>query len=108
MSVGRPKPDRYLVGAFIQAHAVMTAFRKPGECLRLRDVVSRTGLSKGTAFRLLYTLRSTGFVEKTGENQYRLRIALPSKTTYRLGYAMNKKDEFTREVTASLTEAAAG
>ena len=57
---------------------------------------------------MLYTLRSTGFVEKTGENQYRLRVILPSKTAYRLGYAMNSKDEFTREVTASLAEAVAG
>src|SRR5580700_6746535 len=108
MPPGHTNPDRYLVGAFIQAYSVMRAFRKPGERLRLREVVTRTGLSKGTAFRMLYTLRSTGFVEKTGDNQYQLRIALPTNTTYRLGYAMNSKDEFTREVTASLVQAAAG
>ncbi len=95
-----------MVGAFLQAYGVMAAFRGSGELLRLRDVVSRTGLPKGTAFRLLYTLRSTGFVEKVSDNQYRLRIAMPKKTRYRLGYAMNGKEPFTRAVTESLAESA--
>lgn len=107
MSDGSSNPDRYLVGALVQACGVMAAFQKPGELLRLRDVVSRTGLSKGTVFRLLYTLRNTGFVEKTGDIHYRLRVALPSSATCRLAYAMNSKDEFTREVTSSLAQAAA-
>ena len=40
--------------------------------LRLRDVVARTGFNKGMCFRLLYTLHQCGFIEKVGENSYRL------------------------------------
>jgi DNA-binding IclR family transcriptional regulator len=40
--------------------------------LRLRDVVARTGFNKGMCFRLLYTLRQCGFLDKVGENYYRL------------------------------------
>ena len=66
MSAASSDGDRYLVAAFLQACQVMDAFHKPNEILRLKDVVARTGLPKGTAFRLLYTLDNAGFVEKTG------------------------------------------
>lgn len=99
--------DRYLVGAFLQACQIMEAFRKRNEVLRLRDVVARTGLTKATAFRLLYTLHQTGFVEKTGPNEYRLRFTLPKRSRHRLGYDGNTKDPFTAVVTESLVQAAA-
>ena len=108
MSTASSSGDRYLVGAFLQAYRVMGAFR-PNETLRLRDVVARTGLAKGTAFRLLYTLHSTGFLEKTDLNRYRLRITLPRKSPYRFGYDMNRNDTgFTGIVTESLVQATAG
>ena len=99
---------QYLVGAFVQACRVMGAFRKPGEALLLSDVVARTGLQKGTVFRLLYTLHQEGFLEKTPRNQYRLRISLPRRSKLRFGYSANEKDSFTRIVTESLCEAAEG
>jgi ribose transport system substrate-binding protein len=106
MSVDSAPGNRYLVGAFLQAYQVMAAFG-PNEILRLRDVVERTGLAKGTAFRLLYTLHETGFLEKTDPSKYRLRINLPGKTKYRLGLDVNVQDEFTSLVSESLTQAAA-
>jgi ribose transport system substrate-binding protein len=98
--------DRYLVAAFVQACEVMAAFRRPDELMRLRDVVVRTGLSKGTVYRILYTLQQTGFVEKTSPREYRLRIALPARSKWRFGYDRNARDPFTNMVTASLVEAA--
>jgi ribose transport system substrate-binding protein len=97
---------QYLVGAFVQACRVMAAFRRPGEALLLSDVVARTGLQKGTVFRLLYTLHHEGFLEKTPNSRYRLRISLPRKSSLRFGYSANEKDSFTRVVTGSLHEAA--
>ena len=98
--------DRYIVGAFVQACQVMQAFRKPGELLRLRDVVARTGLPKANVFRLLYTLHSTGFVEKSAGNQYRLRVALPTRPGCRIGYAVNGDGAFARLVTEGFVQAA--
>ncbi len=47
--------SRHLVKSLV-ASQILKAFHSPGELLRLRDVVSRTGLSKGIAFK---TLQST-------------------------------------------------
>ena len=54
----------YVVKSLVHASEVLAAFRSEREVLRLRDVVSRTGLTKGMCFRLLYTLHMCGFVEK--------------------------------------------
>jgi len=97
---------QYLVGAFVQACKLMRAFRKPGERLLLSDLAARTGLQKGTVFRLLYTLHEEGFLEKLPDNFYRLRVTLPRKTKLRLGYTGNQKDPFTAVVTESLLSAA--
>lgn len=97
---------QYLVSAFLQACKVMRAFHRPGERLLLSDLAARTGLQKGTVFRLLYTLHHEGFLEKLPQNYYRLRVSLPRKTKLRLGYSANQKDSFTGVVTESLISAA--
>ena len=38
--------DRYLVKSLVHAAAILQAFQSPGEVLRLRDVVERTGFGK--------------------------------------------------------------
>ena len=98
-------PDsRYLVKAVVQAWKVLAAFQPPGEALRLRDIAARTGLLRGTAFRLLYTLRECGLVEKLGDNTYRARVEPLGPKRFRVGYARNGKDQgFTRIVTESLS-----
>ena len=97
---------QYVVGAFVQACKLMRAFRRPGERLLLSDLTARTGLQKGTAFRLLYTLHQEGFLEKLPDNYYKLRVSLPRKTKLRLGYSANQRDSFTATVTESLLGAA--
>ena len=73
MPSGSPASNsRYIVKSIMHASAVWGAFHSPGEVLRVRDIVSRTGLGKEMCFRLLYTLRECGFLEKVGENQYRI------------------------------------
>ncbi|MBV9309095.1 MAG: helix-turn-helix domain-containing protein, partial [Acidobacteriaceae bacterium] len=99
--------DRYLVGAIVQAHQIMTAFR-PNEALRLRDIVERTGLPKATVFRIIYTLSKTNFIEKCDPSRYRLRVSLPKKKSFRIGFDMNGLDTvFTGLVRESLSKAAA-
>ncbi|MCX6628598.1 MAG: helix-turn-helix domain-containing protein, partial [Candidatus Solibacter sp.] len=64
--------NRYLVKSLVHASRVLEAFQSSGDVLRLRDVVTRTGFNKGMCFRLLYTLHHCGFLDKVGENHYRL------------------------------------
>jgi ribose transport system substrate-binding protein len=99
--------SRYLVKSLVHASQVLKAFQSKGEVLRLKDVVARSGLSKGMCFRLLYTLHTCGFLDKVGENQYRLVSDLRPNRRYRIGYAGHGQDSsFPREVESSLVRAA--
>jgi ribose transport system substrate-binding protein len=99
--------SRYMVNSVVHASRVLEAFQSTGEVLRLRDVVSRAGLNKGICFRLLYTLHECGFLDKVGENRYRLTSEVRRRRSYRIGYAAQGQDtSFDREVRVGLTRAA--
>src|ERR1041385_9243907 len=88
-----PAPrDRYLVRSVVHSSRVLAAFRSPGEALALREISSRSGLSKTMAFRLLYTLEKCGMVEKVGENLYQCCLRPWKQRLYRLGYAAQGTD----------------
>jgi len=99
--------DAYVVKSLVHASEILWAFQHQGEGLRLRDVMERTGFGKGMCFRLLYTLRYCGFIEKTDNNRYRLTSEVRRRRTYRIGYAAQGQDSsFAREVHDSLMRAA--
>jgi ribose transport system substrate-binding protein len=103
----RTTGDAYLVKSLVHASEVLWAFQQPGETLRLRDVMERTGFNKGMCFRLLYTLRHCGFIEKTDNNRYRVTADIRRRRTYRIGYAAQGQDSsFANEVHTSLVAAA--
>jgi ribose transport system substrate-binding protein len=105
--INRPGHSRYVVKSLVHAAQVLNAFQSKGEVLCLRDLVTRTGFSKTMCFRLLYTLHSCGFLEKVGENQYRLISDLRPNRRYRIGYAGQGQDSsFSKEVESSMIRAA--
>ena len=75
----------YLVEAVLRACDLLEAFQSDGELVRLRDLVTRTGMNKTTAFRLLTTLEERGLVERVGARQYRSAIKTLKRKQYRLG-----------------------
>jgi ribose transport system substrate-binding protein len=98
---------RYMVKSLVHASRILEAFQSAGDVLRLRDVVVRTGFNKGMCFRLLYTLHQCGFLDKVGENHYRLTSEVRRRRLYRIGYAAQGQDaSFDREVRISLARAA--
>jgi ribose transport system substrate-binding protein len=101
------KHDLYLVKSLLHASEILEAFQHPGESLRLRDVMQRTGFGKGMCFRLLYTLRHCGFIEKVENSRYRLITEMRRRKSYRIGYAAQGQDSsFVREVHTGLMRAA--
>jgi ribose transport system substrate-binding protein len=99
--------SRYLVKSLVHASRVLEAFQSAGDVLRLRDVVARTAFNKGMCFRLLYTLHQCGFLDKVGENHYRLASEVRRRRLYRIGYAAQGQDtSFDREVRTGLVRAA--
>ena len=98
---------RYVVQAVVHASEVLRAFGARGEALRLRDVVERTGLSKGVCFRLLHTLRHCGLLEKVDDSRFRLTSDFHRRKRYRIGYAaLGHDSSFQRTVQDSLIWAA--
>jgi ribose transport system substrate-binding protein len=98
---------RYLVKSLVHASRVLDAFQSAGDVLRLRDVVARTGFNKGMCFRFLYTLHQCGFLEKVGENHYRLTTEVRRRRRFRIGYAdQGQESSFDREVRLGLVRAA--
>lgn len=79
--------ERYLIDSVVHAAEVLRTFQSRAELLRLRDVVARTGFTKGLCFRLLHTLRHCGLIEKVDEFQYRLTSEIDRRKRYRIGYA---------------------
>src|SRR5438445_9321951 len=99
--------DAYLVKSVVHSSRLLTAFRSPGEPLRLREISSRCGLPKTMVFRLLYTLEKCGMAEKVGQNLYQSRVRPWKQRLYRLGYAARGTDyQFSKEVSESLQRAA--
>jgi ribose transport system substrate-binding protein len=98
--------DVYLVKSLVHASEILWSFQHLGETLRLRDVMTRTGFGKGMCFRLLYTLRHCGFIEKVENNRYRLTSEIRRRKKYRIGYAAQGQDSsFAREVHNGLVRA---
>jgi len=96
-----------MVKALVHATRVLEAFQTSGDVLRLRDVVLRTGFNKGMCFRLLYSLHQCGFLDRVGENSYRLTSEVRRRRLYRIGYAEQGQDtSFDREVASGLKRAA--
>ncbi len=107
MHVKNANHSRYMVKSLVHASRVLEAFQSAGDVLRLRDVVTRTGFNKGMCFRLLYTLHQCGFLDKVGENHYRLASEVRRRRLYRIGYAaQGQESSFDREVRNSLMRAA--
>ena len=99
--------ELYLVKSLVHGSQILWAFHHPGETLRLRDVMDRTGFAKGMCFRLLYTLRYCGFIEKVENNRYRLTSEIRRRRRYRVGYAGQGQDSsFAHEVHSGLVRAA--
>jgi ribose transport system substrate-binding protein len=98
----------YSVETVARACDLLMAFRHEEEVLRLRDLVSRTGLNPATALRLLATLEQRGFLEKIRKNEYRSNFKPVSKSRHRIGYASQGEDAaFSQEWSDSILHVAA-
>jgi ribose transport system substrate-binding protein len=98
---------RYIVEAVARACDILEAFTTDGEALRLCDISARTGLSKATTFRILYTLEQRGLIEQDDRHTYRLRFRPLNRRKFRFGYgAQSSEFAFSRAVSESIEAAA--
>ncbi len=98
----------YLVGPILRACELLKAFRSPGECLPLCELVARTRLNKTTVFRASQSLVAGGLLERAGGDQYRCLVVPYRTQEFRVGYAaMTGNSLLSREISDSLRLAAA-
>lgn len=102
-----PEESKYLLESVLRACDVLQAFRFEGEALRLRDIVSRTGINKTTTFRIIRSLEKGNLIESLPPGRYRSTIRPIQLRKLHIGYAAQGSDlTFSREITASITRAA--
>ena len=98
---------RYQVESVVRACKILSAFESEQDRPRLQDLAERTGLNRSTALRLLRTLESCGFVERTSLQRYRCLINKPKGKLWRVGYAVDSLGKrFRREVSDGLEQTA--
>ncbi|MCR5866700.1 IclR family transcriptional regulator [Aquincola sp. J276] len=69
--------DRYIVPALERGLRILGEFTRENRTLGAPELARRFGLPRSTVFRLLATLESMGFIEKTeGGREYRLGLAV--------------------------------
>src|SRR5215469_9169027 len=66
----------YTVPMVVKVLKVLRAFRQAGPRLALTQVVSLCGIPKASAFRILETLRSEGYLTRDAHGSYRLTYQL--------------------------------
>ncbi len=91
----------------LRACAILRCFKSPGEVLRVRDVVQRTGLHKATVSRLLAALAEGGVLQRSQPSGYTSLVRTVEPSEFRIGYAsQTESSAFAQEVTASIRRAA--
>ena len=94
--------------AVVRACALLRAFSLPEAELTLAELVSRTGLSKTTCYRLLQSLVEGGLLERAGRGTYRSRVHFGDTAGFKIGYAAQQTDsEFAGDVSRGLHRVAA-
>jgi ribose transport system substrate-binding protein len=96
---------RYYVELVGKALNVLEVLRRGGSDLRLTDLAAAAHLDKSSAFRILYTLQTHGYVVRdSATKKYRASMGYRN---FRIGYAqMSSEDSFSQAVTGGLLEAA--
>lgn len=80
---GRPADQRYIVPGLERGLRILGLFERERRPLGLPDIAKILGLSRSTAFRLIYTLETFGFLERLPDDAgFR-----PTSAVLRLGYA---------------------
>ncbi len=97
-----------IMKSLIRACQILKVFRDSSECLRLSEVVGRSGLHKTTVLRMLSALVDGELVKRVDRTKYRLGIRPIGRHRYRFGYGMQSAEfGFSRVVTDSLQRSAA-
>jgi ribose transport system substrate-binding protein len=102
--MGKDRFGSYFVPVVSKTLDILEAFQSPQEELSLEEVIRRTGMAHGTAYRILFTLVHRGYLAQSSQpKKYRL---MPSPHRRKIGYCSLGEQTFANQVAASLENAA--
>jgi len=98
--------SRYKLETVTRACAILREFSSAQRSLTLGEVVERTGLERTIVFRLLRTLEDEGFLRRPEDRKYLSNVNILTQKRFRIGYASQNSDSFSKAVTQGLRWAA--
>jgi ribose transport system substrate-binding protein len=98
--------SRYKLETVTRACMILRQFTDVQRSMSLGELVERTGLERTIVFRLLRTLEEEGFLRRPEGRGYISNISILTQKRFRIGYASQTNDSFSRAVTQGIRWAA--
>lgn len=106
MCAANQENSRYKLETVTRACAILRELSKAQRPMTLGEVVERTGLERTIVFRLLRTLEEEGLLRRPEGRKYISNVNILTQKRFRIGYASQNNDSFSRAVTQGLRWAA--
>lgn len=98
--------SRYKLETVSRACAILRQFSETQQSLSLGELVEQTGLERTIVFRLLRTLEEEGMLRRPEGRKYVSNVNILSQKSFRIGYASQNGDSFSKAVTQGIRWAA--
>jgi ribose transport system substrate-binding protein len=98
--------SRYKLETVARACTILRHFADAQQSLSLGEVVERTGFERTIVFRLLRTLEEEGLLRRPEGRRYFSNVNILTQKRFRIGYASQNNDSFSKAVTQGIRWAA--
>lgn len=106
MCASKQDNSRYKLETVARACAILHHFSDAQQSLSLGDIVERTGFERTIVFRLLRTLEEGGLLRRPEGRRYFSNVNISTQKRFRIGYASQNNDSFSKAVTQGIRWAA--
>jgi len=98
--------SQYKLETVSRACEILRVLSDAQQALSLGDVVERTGLERTIVFRVLRTLEDEGLLRRPEGRRYVSNVNIVTQKRFRIGYASQSGDSFSKAVTQGIRWAA--
>lgn len=106
MCAANRENSRYKLETVARACTILHRFTDAQQSLSLSEVVDRTGFERTIVFRILKTLEEEGLLRRPEGRRYFSNVNIVNQKRFRIGYASQNNDSFSRAVTHGIRWAA--
>lgn len=106
MCAAKQDNSRYKLETVARACTILHHFADAQQSLSFSEVVERTGFERTIVFRLLRTLEEEGLLRRPEGRRYFSNVNIVTQKRFRIGYASQNSDSFSKAVTQGIRWAA--